>query len=53
MTIPKMLNILRNPWGATEGEKEAARLLAADIVEEHVREKERWRLRQHAGIINI
>lgn len=50
MTIPKILHILRNPYGVSEEEQREARLMAADMVEDYLRERLRWRLRQQAGV---
>ena len=50
LPILKMLEILRNPQGATKEEKEVARLMAAGMVEEFLRKREIQRVRQQAGM---
>ena len=49
MTIPEMLGILRTPCGATKAQEEEARLMAADMIEEYLREQRLRRMTQHEG----
>ena len=49
MTIPEMLEVLRNPDKFNKWDQEQAQLMAADMIEESRREKDRWRMMQHEG----
>ena len=40
MPISKAISLLRNPWRKDEEELRKARLLAADILEQRIREKQ-------------
>ena len=40
MTINKAISLLRNPWHKDEEELREARLLAANILEQRIREKQ-------------
>lgn len=46
MTIPEMLDILRNPFGYKE-ELTEAQLMAADLVEQFIQEQKFKRIKQH------
>jgi len=47
MTNSEMLNILRNPYDVPEEKQREARLWAADIIEEYIREQAFRRVNQH------
>jgi len=50
MTIREVIGILRNePCVGYELRKEAW-LMAADIIEQYLKEKEFWRIRQHKRV---
>lgn len=50
MTIKKVLSILRNDICVDHDIRKEAYLMAADLIEEHIREKEYWRIRQHKRV---
>lgn len=50
MTLKRVLHILRNPEGVALREKKEVYLMAADMIEQYIREKDFWRVRQHKRV---